>query len=72
MSETVTTQYIEMDLDTEDFDGLKYHKTNFNKGVSDSSYLAGVITSLLNTGLDKNQVENIVCCVIKNGLLKKE
>lgn len=72
MADSITAQYIELDLNTEDFEGLKYNKTNFNRGVADSSYLAGIVTSLLNTGLEKSQVESIVCCILKNGLIKKD
>lgn len=72
MSSEVTASYIELDLDTEDFNGLKYNKANFNKGVKDGSYLSGLITSLLNTGLEKQQVESVVCCILKNGLIKAE
>ena len=68
----VLATHIELALDTDDFDGLKYHKGNFSKGVKDGSYLCGIITGLLNTGLEKQQVESIGCCVLKNGLIKAE
>ena len=72
MSTEVRSSYIELSLETQDFDGLKFNKGNFNKGVKDGSYLAGLITSLLNTGLEKQQVESVVCCILKNGLVKAE
>lgn len=64
--------YIPLNLSTEDFDGLKYHKSSFNKGIKDSSYIAGVVTSLLNTGLEKDQVSVIMCEIVKSGLIKAE
>lgn len=72
MATEIQASYIEMDLDTEDFKGMKYNKTSFNKGIKDVSYLAAMITGLLNTGLEKQQVSEIACCIVKNGLIKAE
>lgn len=63
--------YIPMGIDTDDY-SLKYSKSSFNKGVKDSSYIAGMITGLLNTGLEKDQVSVIMCEIVKSGLIKAE
>ena len=68
MGKEVEVSYIPMDLDSEDFAGVKYHKGNFKSGINDVSYLCGIATGLLNTGLEKSQVESIICCIVKNGI----
>ena len=71
MNKDLIGLYIPMDLDTDDYK-LVYAKTAFNKGVSDSSYMAGIITGLLNTGLEKEQVFNLMVHVLDKGLIKVE
>lgn len=63
--------YIPMLIDSDDY-SLKYNKSSFNKGIKESSYMAGMITGLLNTGLEKDQVSEIICEIVKSGLIKAE
>lgn len=71
MASEYEVPYIPMLIDTDNYT-LTYSKSNFNKGIKESSYMAGMITGLLNTGLEKDQVSEIICEIVKSGFIKAE
>ena len=55
----VNISFIQLDFD-ECMD-IKLNKTEFNKGIKYGSYLSGVVSCLLNSGLTSEEVTEIIC-----------
>lgn len=68
MEKEIVTNYIPLELDTDDFSECKYNKTLLNKGIKDASYLVGYATALLNCGLTKEQVTEIILKELEKGI----
>ena len=59
--------YIPMEVDN--ICDQKYNATEFKKGIKDASYHAGFYTSLINIGIDKEEVIEILKLNLKNPVI---
>lgn len=59
-------------LDFDDCYDTKLNKSKFNKGIAEGSYWAGIVSCLFTSGLEQEQVKEIVCKLIDDQKSKKE
>lgn len=67
MNEIIESDFIPIKLD--DILDISYSKQNYKKGMADGSYLAGIIVSILNTGISECEASKIICTAIQNKYL---
>lgn len=67
MAEILNALFVPIDL--EPILKLEMPKTKFINGVKDGAYYAGVLTSILNIGLDNEQAKEVMVALINNNML---
>lgn len=53
-----------IDLNIDECYELKLNKTEFQKGIKYGSYLSGIVSCLFNSGMESNEIKDIICTII--------
>ena len=68
MDDKQIVEYIELDFDS--VINTKINASAFKKGVDTGSFLNGIVSSLFNSGLEAENITQIICELIKKDIVK--